>query len=115
MLKFAIGVKNGYIVIEVIPLGSALPHGAVTEYVAFTDGSGCEMQSNGQCWKRHFSASASTTEVGHRRLLAASSLDGVSLKTQQSMVEQNINYSIVLNITGLMNGKPYQCVISSLL
>ena len=76
VLKFAVG--NGYIEIEVIPLGSALPHGAVIEYVAFTDGSGCEMQSNGQCWKRHFSASASTTEVGDRRLLA--SLDGVSLE-----------------------------------
>ena len=108
----SIRVKNGYIEIEVIPLGSAFPHGDVTEYIAFTDGSGCEMQSNGQCWKRHFSGSASTAEVGNRRLLA-SSLDGVSLETQQSMVEQNINYSIVLNITGLMNGKPYRVSLAA--
>ena len=107
----SIRVKNGYIEIEVIPLGSTFPHGDVTEYVAFTDGSGCEMQSNGQCWKRHFSASASTVEASDRRLLA--SLDGVSLETQQSMVEQNINYSIILNITGLMNGKPYRVTLAA--
>ena len=102
-------VVNTYIEIEIIPLDTTTSYQPVIEYVATTGQNGCELQQSGNCWKRHFSTKSSTLNINNRRYYNSNNpLCNECDNYTKSLVEQNnINYTLILNMTNLMNGEPY--------
>lgn len=112
-------VVNTYIEIEIIPLDAELSYQPVLEYIATTGQNSCEMQKNGICWKRHFNtvtktlnnadntSSSSHSIQQHRRYFDVQNDVHIDNHTKHLLSTYNINYTLLLNMTNLMNGEPY--------